>query len=78
MHVGTICKISFSRHPPHINQYSVAILRRNTKLTGLHKPTAKIYFYERQSYRLSSAGFDSPALNTDTDTHRAGTDTACF
>lgn len=60
MHLRKICKIPFSRHPPYINKYAVAILRRNTKLTALHKPTiSRIYFYERQSYRLSSAGFHS-------------------
>lgn len=60
MHLRIICKISFSRHPPYINKYAVAILRRNTKLTALHEPTiSKIYFYKRQSYRLSSAEFHS-------------------
>lgn len=54
-HLRIICKISFSRHPAYINKYAVATLRRNTKLTALHKPAiSKIYFYEPQSYRLSS------------------------
>ena len=78
MHVRIICKISFSRHPPYINQYAVAILRRNTKLTALHKPpVSKIYFYERQSYRQNSAGFDPPLLKH-THAHRVGIDTVCL
>lgn len=60
MHLRIICKISFSRRPAYINKYAVAILKRNTKLTALHKPAvSKTCFYETQSYRLSSAGFHS-------------------